>query len=348
MAYSTISKPSLHFNTATYAGNGGTNAITGLGFQPDMVWTKNRSASANHLLYDAIRGAGYYLYPNLTNGQGGNGTSALDSFDSDGFTLDGGDDSNVNGQNGVAWTWKAGNSSGSSNTDGSITSTVSANTTAGFSIIKYTGTGATATVGHGLNAIPDMMIIKRYSDAGEQWTIYHKSLGNTKHILLTNGGETTQANYWNDTSPTSSVWTMGNQSEINGSGTNNICYAFAEKKGYSKIGSYTGNGNADGPFVYTGFAPAFVIAKNSAISDWWSIFDNKRLGFNSSDSPRLLFPSANSAESTTKMLDFTSNGFKIRSSNTGVNGNGNKTIYMAFAEEPLVANVGASIPATAK
>jgi len=348
MAYSTISKPGLHHNTVTYAGNGGTNAITGVGFQPDMVWTKNRSASANNLLYDAVRGAGYYLYPNLTNGQGGNGTSALDSFDSDGFTLDGGDDSNVNGQNGVAWTWKGGNSAGSSNTDGSITSTVSANTTAGFSIVKYTGTGATATVGHGLGAVPGMLIIKRYSDAGEQWTIYHKSLGNTKHILFTTGAAVTQANYWNDTSPTSSVWTMGNQSEVNGNGTTNICYAFAEKQGYSKFGSYTGNGNGpDGTFVYTGFKPAFLLIKRTDTTKNWFLHDYKRLGYNPKN--EYLHPNLNSAETTSTELDILSNGFKLLNSGSGHNASGGTYIYMAFAEEPIVANVGANgIPATAR
>ena len=154
MAYTTIDKPKLHFEGKTYLGSSSAVTVTGLGFQPDWVWIKDRDNGNNHCLVDAVRGVGYYIYSNLSNAQGGNGTSALDSFDSDGFTLDGGDDSNVNGQNGVAWSWKAGNSAGSSNSDGSITSTVSANTTAGFSICKYTGTGANATIGHGLGAAP--------------------------------------------------------------------------------------------------------------------------------------------------------------------------------------------------
>ena len=292
MAYATITKPSLHFNTVTYTGNGGTNAITGVGFQPDMVWTKNRSSAQNHLLYDAVRGIGYYLYPNLTNAQGGNGTSALVSFDSDGFTLDGGDDSNVNGQNGVAWSWKAGNSAGSSNSDGSITSTVSANPTAGFSICKYTGTGATATIGP--------------------------------------------------------VFSVGTSTGVNNNGDNHIAYCFAEKAGFSKFGSYKGNGNANGTFVYTGFKPAFFLCKNSSTSNTnWLIFDNKRAPQNLVED--VLKANLNSAgENGDLDVDFLSNGVKMRNTDGNGNENGSTMIYMAFAEEPLVANVGQGIPATAR
>jgi len=333
MAYTTINKSSLHMNTKTFTGNGGTQSITGVGFQPDWTWLKKRNGTANNHVVDAVRGVGYYLYPNLTNAQGGNGSSLLTSFNTDGFTLDAGADSNASGATGVSWNWKA-NGAGSANTAGSINSTVSANTTSGFSIVKYTGTGSTATVGHGLGAVPDMMIIKKYSGAGNQWTIYHKSLGNTKHILFTLGSETSQANYWNNTSPTSSVWTMGNQGEINGSGTTNICYAFSGKQGYSKFGSYTGNNNADGTFIYTGFSPAFIMVKKASDNGGWQLRDNKRTAYGN-ETLNLSYANSNTAEQTTDGFDFLSNGFKWRNQASDCNGTGNY-IYAAFAEAPLV------------
>jgi len=352
MAYATISKPSLHMNTNLYTGNDADNrGITGIGFQPDWVWLKKRNATAGGAIFDALRGAGKVIYPSENNAQG-NESASFVSFDSDGYTIsqDAGVGLNVNNDTYVGWNWKA-NGQGSSNTDGSINTTyTSVNTTAGFSISTWTGTGANATVGHGLGVKPEMIIVKNYS-AAQNWCVYHSGLGGTEgHKALyldLNYNEVDQTGFWNDTAATSSVFSVGTNTNTNGSGASMIAYCFAPKKGYSKFGSFTGNENANGPFVYTGFKPAFVLAKNASINDWWSMYDNKRLGFNSSDSPRLLFPDATSAESTSKMLDFTSNGFKIKNSNTGINGNGNTTIYMAFAEEPLVANVGGSIPATA-
>jgi len=347
MAYSTIPKPSLYFNTKLYDGNSSTNAITGVGHQPDMVWMKQRNATINHYLYDAVRGATNRLQPNLTNAADTTDNTWFNSFDSDGFTVGSEDNINDTGDTYVSWNWKAGTGQGSSNTDGSINTTyTSVNTTAGFSINQYTGTGATATVGHGLGVVPDFMIIKKYSASGTQWTIYHKQLGPTKHILFTTGAEVTQANYWNDTAPTNLVWTMGNQSEINGSGTTNICYAFAEKKGYSKFGSYVGNASTNGTFIYTGFKPAMVILKDSTSVSNWMIYDNKREGYNV-DNDHLKINNSD-AEGTSDDLDILSNGFKLRTSGNGENKANATFIYMAIAAEPLVANVGASIPATAR
>nr|BAR15203.1 hypothetical protein [uncultured Mediterranean phage uvMED] len=345
MAYSTISKPSDYFNTKIYTGNGSTNAITGVGFQPDMVWTKNRSAAQNHLLYDAVRGVGYYLYPNLSNAQGGNGTSGLTAFGTDGFTLDGGDDSNVNGQNGVAWSWKA-NGAGSSNTDGSINSTVSANTTAGFSIVSYTGTGNDPeTIGHGLGVVPKMIIVKDRSTSGG-WRVYNENIGNNKVLALDGTIASTTSDAWNSTTPTSSLFTVGNDTITNGNGTTHIAYCFAEKKGYSKFGSYTGNGSTDGTFIYTGFKPALVILKDSTSVSNWMIYDNKREGYNV-DNDHLKVNNSD-AEGTSDDLDILSNGFKLRTSGNGENKANATFIYMAIAEEPLVANVSSSIPATAR
>ena len=331
-----INKPSLHFNTKLYTGNGSTQSITGVGFQPDWVWIKNRDTTGWHFWTDAVRGAGKAIYSNRTDAEfTDTDNSDINSFLTDGFSVGNNGDVNGNGNNIVAWNWKA-NGQGSSNTDGSINTTyTSVNTTAGFSISKYTGTGANATVGHGLGVAPKMIIIKQ-TNTTRNWVVGHDGIGWTKYLYLDSTNAQGTGNFFNDTAPTNSVFSVVNDGGVNSSGGTYIAYCFAEKKGYSKFGSFEGNENANGVFVYTGFKPAFVLAKNTAISDWWSMFDNKRLGFNSSDSPRLLFPNTNSAESTSKMLDFTSNGFKIRSSNTGINGNGNTVIYMAFAENPIV------------
>ena len=353
MAYSSISKPGLHFNTVTYTGNGGTNAITGVGFQPDLVWTKNRSSAQNHLLYDVVRGIGYYLYPNLTNAQGGSGVSGtFDSFDSDGFTLGSGDDSNINGQNGVAWSWKAGNSAGSANTDGTINSTVSVNTTAGFSIVKYTGGGSAGTVGHGLSAAPEVVILKSYSGA-DNWIVYHKGIDTTAPAdyfikLQSTAARTNNADFFSDTLPTNQVFSIGANTAVSNNGSSFIAYCFSKKVGYSKFGSYTGNGNANGTFIYTGFKPAWVMRKvATGGTGGWAIYDNKREPENVMD--KELFANSSSAEGSFTQMDFLSNGFKFRTSNSAGNGSGQTYIYMAFAENPLVANVGANgIPATAR
>ena len=341
MAYTTINKSTDYFNTKLYTGNGSTQSITGVGFQPDFVWTKSRTTTQSHVLTDAVRGVTKTLFTNATQAEAT--LSGITAFGTDGYTLGASDLWSENSASFASWNWLA-NGAGSANTDGSISSTVSVNTTSGFSIVKYTGTGSTATVGHGLGAVPDMMIIKKYSGAGTQWTIYHKSLGNTKHILFTTGSETTQANYWNDTSPTSSVWTMGNQSEINGSGATNICYAFAEKQGFSKFGSYIGNGSTDGTFVYTGFKPAYVTLKRSSNNSDWHHFDNKRAGFNG-DNDYLKLNGSDSEGTSGDRIDFLSNGFKLRYATGNLNETGDTFIYNAFAEAPLVGTNGVTAKA---
>jgi len=347
MAYSTIPKGSLYMNTKLYTGNGTTDTPqTGVGFQPDWTWIKGRSVAFDNNVFDAVRGPTKRLITNSTNGET-TANEMIKSFNSDGFTLGNDDGVNKNSDTFVAWNWKAGTGQGSSNTDGSINTTyTSVNTTSGFSINQYTGTGATATVGHGLGVAPDFMIIKKYSASGTQWTIYHKQLGPTKHILFTTGAEVTQANYWNDTAPTNLVWTMGNQGEINGSGTTNICYAFAEKKGYSKFGSYIGNGDTDGTFVYTGFLPEFIMIKRASATEDWEIVDNKRLGYNVANYD--LRPNTNMAEANYTPMDILSNGFKFRSANASIN-SGGTYIYMAFAKNPFVAVSGSTaVPVTAR
>ena len=343
MAYTTINKPSEYFNTVTYAGNSSaTQSITGVNFQPDLVWIKQRNLAYSHILFDAIRGVGKNLQSSGTAAEEtNNSVGYLSAFDSDGFTVSQGSSSGdrVNGAyNYVSWNWLA-NGSGVSNTDGSTTSTVSANQTSGFSIVKWVGVNT--TVGHGLNAVPEMIIVKNTDDA-TNWFVYHKTLGNNKFINLNlSSAETTSSNQWNSTSPTSSVFTVG--SDFNNA--NYIAYCFAEKKGFSKIGSYTGNGNADGTFVYTGFKPAFVLVKLSSGAQGWGLFDNKRIGYNPRNN--LLIPSDTGAEYTSGFdVDILSNGFKVRTTDALYNGSGSTYIYMAFAEQPLVGTN--NIPATAR
>ena len=344
-----INKPDEYFNTKLYTGNGSTGqSITGVGFQPDLIWFKNRtSAGYFHELYDVIRGVRKPVYSNANNSEGTT-TASLESFDSDGFSVDSEDASgegvNKNGDNYVAWNWLASNTT-ASNTDGSITSTVSANTTSGFSIVSYTGTGANATIGHGLGVAPKMVIIKDLS-AVKDWAVYHASLGNTKYLEInTSDAEGTASNAWNNTSPTSSVVNLGSRDTLNTSGDNYIAYCFAPKKGFSAMGQYTGNGSTDGTFVYTGFKPAFLMIKNSSTgSTDWTICDSKRDGFNANN--YRLFANTTGAESTSNPWEMYSNGFKMTTTGSFVNTSGDNFIYMAFAENPLVGTN--NIPATAR
>jgi len=350
MAYTTIKKPSDYFNTKLYTGDGTSNqAITGVGFQPDFTWIKIRSNSHFHNLFDVIRGVNKAL---VTDDSGAEHTDDqygwLSSFDSDGFTTQDGSDVthwsvNKSGDTYASWNWLADNTSGSSNTDGSITSTVSANTTSGFSIVKYTGTGSTATVGHGLGSAPKVILIKVLNE-GSSWGVYHDGIGNGKYLRLNSTNEeTASSSYWNSTSPTSSVFSLGSEGNVNQSSKNFIAYVFAEKTGYSKFGSYTGNGSADGTFVYLGFKPAWVMVKRTDSASAWQINDTKRDPYNKTT--HTLFPHLADAESATGwFVDYVSNGFKIRDTGSAVNASGGSYIYMAFAEEPLVGDN----PATAR
>lgn len=342
MAYTTINKPSDYFRTKVYTGNGSTlNNI--VGFQPDLTWCKARSYNDDHYLFDVIRGASKYIISNQSATEGTN-ANTLSSFNSDGFTLGSDGGTNSNGSQYVSWNWKA-NGTGVSNTDGSINSTVSANTTTGFSIVKWTGTGANATIGHGLGAVPKMIIAKRLSNT-EDWTIYHTSLGATKKIDLNNtGAESTVSNIWNNTTPTNSLFYVGDHGRVNGSGDTYIAYCFAEKTGFSKFDSYIGDGDTDGQFIYTGFRPAFVMYKKiSASGNDWIMADRVRA---SSVNPlnKELYANLSASEGTVNLLDFTSNGFKLRRSHTSQNENGAKYIYMCFARSPLVGSNNVPPPA---
>ena len=350
MAYTTIDKSSDYFNTKLTTGTGSSQAVTGVGFQPDWVWGKRRDSSGHNSLFDSVRGITKGLESNQTGAEF-TSTDYYSSFDSDGFTIasGAGGAGNGSGQTAVQWCWLGANGT-ASNSDGSITSTVSANTTAGFSIVRYTGTGSNATIGHGLGAVPHMYIARNITDT-EQWTTYHVGMDTSSpedyHMRLnTSDARVDEAAVWNDTAPTSSVFSVGDSGAPNGSNDNHIAYCFAEKKGYSKFGSYTGNGNADGTFVYTGFKPAFLMVKRTdASGHYWHIYDNKREPFNPVG--KVLYPNRSDAEyAGSNRPDLLSNGFKNRSGNTDINASGGNYIYMAFAENPFVTSTG--IPTTAR
>ena len=346
MAYTTINKSTDYFNTKLYTGNGSTQSITGVGFTQDFTWIKSRSTAQNHYAFDTVRGAQKQIYPSTSSAEDTGQSNGLNAFTSDGFNLGTEVGVNGNGATFASWNWKA-NGTGSANTDGTINSTVSASATSGFSIVSYTGNGtAGATIGHGLGVKPAMIIVKKLNGA-YNWGIYHKNIGATKLLAFTDAIPDDDASYWNDVEPTSSVFNLGSSALTNGSGSTMIAYCFSEVKGYSKFSSYTGNGNADGTFVYTGFKPAWVMIKNITTAnsyDDWMIFDNKR----NSNNPMgfKLYPSNSASESNDiDLIDFTSNGFKQRSANSNQNGSGNSFIYMAIAEAPLVGTNGVTAKA---
>ena len=350
MAYTTIKKSSDYFNTKLYTGNATDNrAITGVGFQPGLVWIKTRGSVKNHAIFDIIRdGHTYYIQSNTNAAEAADATS-LKSMDSDGFTVGVGSTGAVTNQSGIemaSWNWKA-NGAGVSNTDGSITSTVSVNTTSGFSIVKYTGTGAGATVGHGLGVKPDMIFSKPYSTAGD-WNVYNDSFAAQQRIKLNStAGVSTNSGIFSSL-PTSTLVSIGTSGDINANGTSHLFYCFNSVQGYSKFGSYTGNGSTDGTFVYLGFKPAWVMIKNISVSNDWFMIDNSRdtLAPNNPVGRKSLFANTSGAEvtRTTKDMDFLSNGIKLRTADGTQNNAGENYIYMAFAEEPLVGDN----PATAR
>ena len=348
MAFTTINKSTDYFNTKLYTGTGSSNALTGVGFQPDFTWIKSRSNSYSHTFTDAVRGLTKVIASNNANAEY-TSTTEITSFDSDGFTV--GTDAGVNNSSSTfaSWNWKA-NGQGSSNTNGTINSTyTSANTTSGFSIVSYTGNGsAGATVGHGLGQTPGVFLTKRLSGTSS-WGMYHQSTG-AGGFMEFNGTSGLQSNvaYFNNTAPTSSVFSIGTDAVNNTSGSTYIAYCFAEKKGFSAMGSYTGNGNADGPMIFTGFKPAFIIVKASSISgNEWNIWDSKRNPLNVAD--KVLWANTSNTEAEIAYdydIDMLSNGFKARTANARLNQNGATYIYMAFAEAPLVGSN--NVPATAR
>ena len=354
MAYTTIDKPSDYFRIKLYAGNAAANRAitwdeTDTNMQPDMLWFKSRTDTQSHCLFDSVRGAVLRLIPNSGDAEGTENTN-LDSFDTNGFQVDAEAIVNGSSRNYVTWGWKAGTSftnDASSTGIGGIDSAGSFNNTAGFSIVTYTGNAGNTTVKHGMNVAPSMIIFKRRNANSTNWYTYHASIGQGKRLVLnTTATEAADTEYMNNTAPTTSVFSLGPSGTVNTTGTH-LAYCFAEKKGYSKFGIYTGNNNADGTFIFTGFKPAFVMVKlTDTQTDGWVIQDNKRDISNTGTSTRLRANTAGAEFTSTNEIDFLSNGFKPRGDDGEINGNGSKHIYMAFAENPFVTSTG--VPATAR
>jgi len=344
MAYTTINKSSLHFDSKLWDGTGSAQSITGLNFQPDWVWVKNRSRNSYHTLVDAVRGSSNVLASNINNAQNSD-AQQVSSFNSDGFSVGTSTNTNASGETLVGWNWKA-NGQGSANSDGTITTTyTSANTTSGFSIVSYTGTGANATVGHGLGVAPSMIITKSLV-ATQEWCVGMDALGWDKLLFLNEtSASQSGSTYWQSTAPTNQVFSVGTAGPTNSSSAM-IAYCFAEKTGFSKFGSYTGNGNADGAFVYTGFKPAFILIRSVSTTNW-NMFDNKRSAFNVAD--ETFWSNSTNSEAnvgTSYGIDILSNGFKAKTVSSQVNNNNTVHIFMAFAEAPLVGSN--NVPATAR
>ena len=357
MAYTAVNKSTTYFNTKLYTGDGASpRSITGVGFQPDFLWIKNRSGgtSYEHRLMDAVRGSNKVLHTSTNGAENSEEYYTVSSFDSDGWTGRNGTGSNQsviggndNGYTFAAWNWKAGGGQGSSNTDGSINTTyTSANTTAGFSISSYTGTGSNATVGHGLGVAPKLVIIKDRDNA-ISWVVGSTIMGWNKNMYLNSTAAQQTANHFQDTAPTNSLMYLSTDAAVNGSGNDYIMYCFAEKSGYSKIGKYTSNNSSNGAFVYTGFKPKFIMIKNiNGVNDW-RIYDSERAGYNNKN--YYLRPNGNGTEITTDSgsnWDMLSNGFKFYTSESGINGGvGNEYLYYAVGQSLVGSN---NIPCTAR
>ena len=326
--------PSKQFGVVTYTGNGTARSFTGLGFQPDMLWIKMRNSGDHGKITDSVRGVQKALISNTTGAETTD-TNGVTAFGTDGFSIGSGNQYNLNEYNFVAWCWRAGGTA-SSNTDGTTTVSLSANPKAGFSIITYTGTGsAGATIGHGLSAKPAFIIVKNRTDT-DSWAIYHESIGADFYTAFSGAIFSNNATFWNDTEPTTSVITLGTNNRVNGSSDNLVCYAWAQIEGYSKFGEFQGNGNADGPFIYTGFRPRMLFIKRNANSHYWKIFDTARNTNNLTDNS--LSWDNTDAESSSNGIDILSNGFKLRNSNSSFNNSGSQFVYGAWGDVPFKYN----------
>jgi hypothetical protein len=342
MAYTTAPDSSAHFQSTLYTGNASTlNVVNGgnSNLQPDWVWLKNYGTSGkDYGIFDSTRGTTKMLSSNNASAQSTIATS-LTAFNSDGFTLGADGGPNANASSNVAWQWKANGGTTSSNSSGSITSTVQVNQNAGFSIVKYTGTGSNATVGHGLSTAPDFILIKILG-TGTSWAIYSPYLENDTTRLMelnSTGAQLTSATYWNSTKPTSTVFSIGTYGGVNSSSSEFIAYCFTPTKGFSAFGSYTGSGNADGPFLYTGFQPGFTMIKRWDGTSNWNIHDSARSPYNPTVAD--LFANTNDDQETGNgnSIDYYANGFKMTNATNSLNGNGIAYLYMSFAKAPFVS-----------
>ena len=339
--YTTIDDPGLFFNPVIYTGTGAIRTVTGVGFQGDLWWGKQRNGTYRHQSYDSVRGATYYLAPNTTEVQSLADVGGLTAWTSDGFTLGDRAQSNYNTATFVAWNWKAGTTTGIAGSPSITPSSYSFNQTSGFSIIAYTGTGSAATLPHGLGVVAEMIIVKSLTVTTD-WAVYHHKVTDADpedyiQVLNTNAAKADNVNAWNDTAPTSTLFSVL-AGDTNATSKTHIAYCFAGIAGYSKFGGYTGNGNVNGPFVFTGMRPAFVLIKRTDSTGNWSLFDSKRVAYNGDN--KRLFPNDTDAESGGLQLDLLSNGFKLRDDGSYTNASGGDYIYAAFARNPLVNSNG--------
>ncbi len=350
--YTSIDDPSAHFQAFTYTGTGSNNSITLNGnsnLQPDLYWYKSRPNTNYHYLVDSSRGTTKYIYPNDNLAEGTVASAYVTSFDTNGVTLGGGDSgTNTNGNSFANWVWRANGGTTASNTDGNTTTTVQANQDAGFSIVTYTGTGSgSQTMGHGLGVTPNIVLTKARSGTSN-WSFNGNFGGMTygTNKLLLNSTNALSSDTNEVTAASSTTFTGGGSNAVNGNNSTYVAYCFAEKQGYSKFGSYVGNGNANGSFIYTGFKPAFVIVKKSSGTGNWLVYDNKRSAYNLNDPYVYANEASAEATSSTSGYDFLSNGFKVRNTYNDGNVSGQTYIYMAFAENPFTTSTG--IPTTAR
>ena len=345
MAFTDIDDPTIFFNTVLYTGNASTRSITGVGFQPDWIWIKVRNYDNGHQLFDVVRGVTKRLQTNNTSAEATR-SSSITSFDSDGFSM--GADAQINDSASYtysSWNWKAGGSA-SSNSGGSITSSVSANTTSGVSIVSYTGAGGSSNVGHGLGVAPNWIIAKNKDSSSLSWFVSNDVIGWTKRLKLEDTQSSATNSAFGDTNPDSTKFYLSGNN-LNTSGEDHIAYCFAQKQGFSKFGKYIGNGNADGTFVFCGFKPAWVMIKPLATASW-RIWDNKREDYDGNPNQTTFNANEDAVEydNSSVAIDFLSNGFKARSSNSDISGSGVEYNFFAFAEKPFVNSKG--IPNDAK
>ena len=332
-------QPKDYYSTILYTGNATADRQITAGFQPDMAWAKSRTNTENHALFDSVRG-GYRFMPDQENAQDAN--TGVTAWNSTGYEIGSPDSFNSNSQDFVNFAWKMGTTSGL--TGGTITpSGYSISTTAGQSIIAYTGTGSAGTIPHGLGKIPQAILVKETSHA-TNWAVYHNYLGNTTFLKLNTNDASASTSNWDSTSPTSSLFSIGAGGQVNTSGRTYVAYCFANIPGYSKSGYFVGNSNSDGPFFYTGFRPAFILAKNTNSSTDWMILDDKRLGYNEAN--YRFKANTNVAEASDISGDIVSTGFKIRTTSSDWNTSGDYYNYLAFADFPLVSSN--DVPGTAR
>lgn len=350
MAYTTINDPSAQFQTALYNGNGGANTITNDGnsnLQADMIWFKERDGTSSHHLFDTNRGvgaSGKAIYPDTNDAESAD--TALTSLNTDGFTLANTGGFNESGKTNVAWQWKCNAGTTSTNSSGTITSTTQVNTTSGFSIVTYTGNGVNgATFGHGLSSAPTFIMVKCVSTAAN-WMVYNSSLAQTKATFLdlTNGADA-DAGYWSNTAPTSGLVNLGTNAKGNTNGENYVAYCFNSIPGYSISGTFQGNGGADGPFIFTGFKPAWIMVKRTNTTGTWLMWDSQRDPVNVSS--KVLKANNGEVENSGYWnIDIVSNGFKIRATDAEINGDGAQLLYQAFSANSFVTSDG--VPTTAR